>query len=429
MILEIDNLGMNFEGVARKEGKVYFVPYALIGETVKADIKKDDSKFSICELKEIITPSSKRIQPMCPYFSVCGGCDIQHLNYNDQLNFKKKHIEETIKKIANIDVLVNNVEPSNLSYFYRNKGAFPVGEAIGMFKANSHTILPINQCFLMNDNITKTFKITKQFLADYNIKGYDFKNFKGIVKFLVVRSLNDQTIVCLVATKKIENINELFNRLSNEIENVGLFICYNNQRNQTILSHNFEHIAGIKEISLNEFDLKYSVGIDSFLQVNNEIKNKIYNKILAEVDNSITLDAYAGAGLLSAIMAKTAKKVYSVEIVEEASKSAQKLKNDNNIANMEVINGDCAKVIPELKQNLGKDFIAVLDPARVGCDEKVLEVVRSAKKILYLSCNPISLSKDLKKLSETHHIKYVQPYDMFPQTKHVETLVCLEKIK
>lgn len=426
--LTIDNLGMNFEGVARKDNKVYFVPNTLVGEVVDAEIIIDKGKFAKAECKNIKISSKDRVEPVCPYFYDCGGCNLQHLIYEKQLEYKTNHVKETINKVAGLDLPVEQTTPSNNSYFYRNKGAFPITRGnIGMFGEHSHDLIKVSQCFLMNDNITKALKLIRNYIKSNNLGGFDFENFTGDAKFAVIRSVNNQTIVCLVATKDLPNLDELYLDLLNEIGNVGLYLNINTQKNSTILGKIYKHINGLKQIEIEEFGLKYRIDIASFLQVNNDVKNKIYEKVLSEIENKTIIDAYAGAGLLSAILAKKAEKVYSVEIVPQASESAKKLAKENFIDNMKVINGDCAKVLPKLYKEIDNDFYLILDPAHVGCDKNVLEVAKKANKILYISCNPVALSKDLKELSITHNIDYIIPYDMFPQTKHVETLVRFTK--
>jgi len=426
--LTIDNLGMNFEGVARLENKVYFVPYALVGEEIEAEVVEDKSKFVKAKLLKVKTSSKDRVEPFCPYFNECGGCNIQHMTYEKQLEYKTKHVKETICKVAGISCDVNLTEQSKNCYFYRNKGAFPItNNDIGMFKENSHNLIAVSQCFLMNDNVTKALKIVRKYIKNNNLKGFDFKSYTGEVKFAVIRSVNNQTLVCLVATKDLPNLDELYLDLFNELGSVGLYLNINTQKNSTILGKNYKHVNGLKFIEIEEFGMKYNIDIASFLQVNDDIKLKLYEKVCSQLENEVVIDAYAGAGLLSAVISKKAKKVYSVEIVPEASTNAKKLIKDNNITNMQVINGDCGKVLLKLQKEISGEFSLILDPAHVGCDKRVIQVAKNAKKIVYISCNPIALSKDLKELEKTHKIEYIQPYDMFPQTKHVETLVCLTK--
>lgn len=437
MKLLIDKLGMNGEGVARPSGdnelqKVAFVDFALPGEVVDVDIVQQKSKFYTAKLNSVINASEDRVVAPCQYFTRCGGCNMQHLKYGKQLKFKTNLIKETLQKVGGLDLEVQHCVSSR-QYGYRNKGVFPLGKNIGMFESNTHNIIPIDKCLLMNDNINLALNIVKDWISENNIKTFDFANFKGLLKYLVVRSVNNQTLVCLVATSKdIKHLDSLADKLK-ALGDFGLYININNQHNSIILGREYIHIAGIKSITLDEFGVEYNVDVASFLQVNNDIKAKLYSEVIEQVGGGVVIDAYAGAGLLSATLSKSASKVYSVEIVPQASEKARQLVKANNITNMEVINGDCTKIVPNLikkvqTENKGGKCSVVLDPAHVGCSPQVIDAVKTADKILYIACNPIALAKDLKVLQQTHKIVKIQPFDMFPQTKHVETLAILERV-
>ena len=447
MRLKIDKLGMNGEGVARPNGdglqKVTFVDFALPGEEIEAEIISEKSKFCTARLQQVVSASEDRVIAPCPHFTKCGGCNLQHLKYDKQLEFKQNLVKETLFKVGGLDL---DVLPcvSSAEYGYRNKAVFPLGKEIGMFANNSHNIVPIDKCLLMNDKINLTLKLVKEWIAENNIKTFDFNNFNGLLKYLVVRSLNNQTLVCLVSTSRdIKHLDKLADKL-NTLGQFGLYININNQHNSIILGREYIHVAGIKSITLEEFGIKYDIDVASFLQVNNSIKTKMYSEVIDSVGGGVVIDAYAGAGLLSATMAKSASKVYSVEIVPQASEKARQLVKLNNISNIEVINGDCTKIVPnlikkvqnEIMQSANKDInkndakqkcSVVLDPAHVGCSPQVIDAVKTADKIIYIACNPIALAKDLKVLQNTHKITKIVPYDMFPQTKHVETLAILER--
>ncbi len=446
MRLKIDKLGMNGEGVARplrddlsvdNENinkdlqKVTFVDFALPGELVEAEIETEKSKFCTAKLNQVISASVDRVNPPCPYFTRCGGCNMQHLKYDKQLEFKTNLVKETLYKVGGLDLGVLPCVSSD-EYGYRNKAVFPIGRNIGMFEYNSHNIVSIDKCLLMNDKINQTLSIVCEWVSENNIKTFDFNIYKGLLKYLVVRSVDEQTLVCLVSTSKdVKHLDKLVGKLS-ALGEFGLYININNQHNSIILGREYVHIAGIKAIELDEFGIKYDIDVASFLQVNNDIKTKLYSEVISNIGGGIVIDAYAGAGLLSATLSKGASKVYSVEIIPQASDKARQLVKANNITNMEVINGDCTKIIPNLikkvqSENKNIKCSVVLDPAHVGCSPEVIESVKSADQIIYIACNPIALAKDLKVLQNTHKIIKIEPYDMFPQTKHIETLAILEK--
>ncbi|MBQ7798691.1 MAG: 23S rRNA (uracil(1939)-C(5))-methyltransferase RlmD [Clostridia bacterium] len=456
MKLKIDKLGMNGEGVARplrdnvnayktnrNENinkdlqKVTFVDFALPNEIIEAEVVQEKSKFCNAKLVEVVESSADRVVAPCPYFSHCGGCNLQHLKYDKQLEFKTNLVKETLFKVGGLDLEVLPCVSSN-DYGYRNKGVFPLGRNIGMFELGSHNIVSIDKCMLMNDKINLTLNIVREWISENNIKTFDFNTYKGLLKYLVVRSVNNQTLVCLVATSSdIKHLDKLTDKLS-VLGKFGLYININNQHNSIILGRKYIHIAGIKSIKLNEFGVGYDIDVASFLQVNNEIKTKLYSEVIASVGGGIVIDAYAGAGLLSAILSKSASKVYSVEIITQASEKARQLVKTNNITNMEVINGDCTKVVPNLIKKVQNEIKSnhtnlkcsvVLDPAHIGCSPEVIQATKCADKIIYIACNPIALAKDLKVFQQTHNIISIQPFDMFPNTKHVETLAILERRK
>ena len=217
MRLKIDKLGMNGEGVARpcvqsENGvennelqKVTFVDFALPDEIVDVEITQEKSKFCNAKLKQVISASEDRVVAPCPYFTKCGGCNLQHLKYNKQLEFKTNLVKETLFKVGGLDLEVLPCVSGN-EYGYRNKAVFPLGKNIGMFAYNTHNIIPIDKCLLMNDKINQSLSIVREWINENNIKTFDFTNFKGLIKYLVVRSVDNQTLVCLVATSKILSI-------------------------------------------------------------------------------------------------------------------------------------------------------------------------------------------------------------------------------
>lgn len=426
----VGNAGLN---------KVTFVDFALPNERIEAEIVEEKSKFCKAKLIKVITPSEDRVVPPCPYFGKCGGCNLQHLRYGKQAEFKAALVRETLHKVGEIDAEVLPCISAE-QFGYRNKAVFPLGKNIGMFAYNSHDIVEIDQCLLMNENINRALEIVKNWVRKFNIKTFDFKAYNGLLRYLVVRSVDNQTLVCLVATsREVPHLRELESSLC-ALGKYGLYLNINNQKNSIILGNTYIHIGGIESITLNEFGIDYSVDVASFLQVNNQIKSRMYAEVMANVGGGVVIDAYAGAGLLSAVLSKSANKVYSVEIVPQASQKARQLVRVNNIQNMEVINGDCTKILPDLIRKLTETAVnenlgiqnsprctVVLDPAHAGCSPEVVESVKQADKIVYIACNPIALAKDLKTLQHTHKILKIEPYDMFPQTRHIEVLAVLEK--
>ena len=437
IIVTIERLGDSGEGIAVYNGIVVFVPYAKIGDEVKVHIINDKKSFLIAKIIEKISSKNEDVVPPCPYFYRCGGCDIQHLTQEEQLKFKKEMVKNTLKKFGKIDTEVLDVVSSDKWFRYRNKFAFPVQEVngqikIGMFKKHSHEIIEISYCLLQSENAKVILKLFKEYMLENNISAYNEQSKKGIVKHIVVREYDDSFILTVVVTQDtFNNFEPLIAKLKTQFKKFGVVKNVNKLNNNVIFGNLDVNVFGLKNLECEDFGVKYEINNRSFLQVNDFIKNVIYRKIIDTIGKSKTIiDAYSGAGLLSAILAKNAEQVIGVEIEKEATKNADDLKKKNNLYNLTNKNGDCAEIIPELAKSLKGDFAIVVDPPRKGLDDKVVQSFLDAepRQIVYLSCNPLTLARDLEKLVQKYEIEFVQPYDMFPQTANVETLVSL-KIK
>lgn len=437
MRVTIDRLGINGEGVFRitdseNAGKVGFVFYALPEEVVDIDIVKDKSKFCEATLTNVIESSLHRKEPICPYFNKCGGCELQHMNNSLQLQFKKSKVEDALKKISKLQdfVVCDCIHVNDVGY--RNKMVFPFGilnekSKIGMYEKNSHKIVDINCCLLADQEINTLYKLCKGFFE----QSAKYKKYisEKILKYLVIRYYKNNYLITLVVSKKID-VYDFIDLLSNKIKSFGVSIIIGDSDNE-ILSGKYEHVFGLKKLNIDENGIKYNIDNRGFLQVNNEIKSMIYDKILNEIDaQDNVIDAYSGAGLLSAILAKKCKNVVGIEINTSASKSAQELAKINNLHNIKFYNADVKNKISDCLE-MYDNTVLVLDPARSGCEDIVLDKILSAnlpKKIIYLSCNVATLARDLLKLKENYKITEIIPYDMFPNTKHVETLVVMNRI-
>ena len=435
IILTIDRLGDNGEGIAVYDGMVVFVPFALPGEEVLVHIINDKHSFLVGKVVEIKKPSNERIEPLCPHFKKCGGCNVQHMPYEAQLEFKKNMVKNALKKYAKIDDEILDCIPSDKEFRYRNKFAFPVQEEngevkIGMYQSNSHRIIEVNDCLLQSERAKTIVKLFKEFMTKEKLTAYNEQTKKGLVKHIVVREADGAFILTVVVTdKKFNKFDTLISLLKTEFNDFGIIKNINTLGNNVIFGNTDELVYGLENLKLCDFGVNYEINNRSFLQVNSYIKNVIYQKIIDTVgEQKNIIDAYSGAGLLSSILAKNAGNVIGVEIIQNATENANKLKSVNNLHNLTNINGDCAKEIPRLAKELEGDFAVVVDPPRKGLDKPVVDAMLEAKpkQIVYLSCNPATLARDLSYLKEQYDIEFVQPYDMFPQTANVETLVSLK---
>ena len=422
MRIDIIDLGMNGEGVGKIDGKVTLVDYTLPSESADVEIVKDYKNYMLARASEILSTSNKRVNPPCKYFYICGGCNLQHMCYPLQLEFKTELIRKTIKKIAGIDCFVENTVACNNQYNYRNKASFNYrGMHAGFYKTNSHEIVDIDECKICTQAINEVFAIFNQYIKQNNLESF--------IKHLVVRELNSQILIGVVTNKHI-NINSLYNILldnSNlgilQTKKFGLYQIVNTRRDSVVLKGKVYFVAGIKDIEIYNFGLTYFVDLIGFHQTNIDIQNKIYQCVLEYISpNEIVVNGFSGAGLLSGIISSKAKHVYGIEIDKSSHLSAQKLKKDNKIENLTNILCDFNKEI----EKITKYDTLVLDPSKKGLGKSILEKITRAKKIIYISCNPIALAKDLNYLKDYFNIEKIIPFDMFPNTKVVETVVILK---
>ena len=439
LTLDIIDIGINGEGIAKHENIVIFVPFAWIGEKVKVQIINTKSKFYIAKLLEVLTASKDRVDAICPVFKKCGGCNLQHLKYEKQLEFKTNLVKNNLKRLGNIEINVKPCIASNLIYGYRNKNQMPVETKdnkiiIGMYANNSHRIVETNYCYLQDEQLNKVIEICNNFMNKHRITGYNELTHNGLVRHIVARKLNNQMLITVVINgDNLPNINQLINMLSTNFSDFGLYININKEKTNVILGKTFLHKYGLKQLSNTEYGITYNILPQSFMQINNYIKSQIYEKVFEIVKNGnfeTVIDAYSGAGLLSAMLAKVSKKVYGIEIIKEAVENANNLATQNSLTNLTNICGDCTIELPKLvKEKNISNVCVVLDPPRKGCDKKVLDAILSVnpQSIVYISCNPATLARDAKILLESNNyeIQLCQPYDMFPQTAHVETLLQL----
>lgn len=434
-VVKIEDVGMDGEGIAKVDGQVVFVPFALLDEEVEIQIINTKTKFAIGKIVNIIKQSELRVEPMCPYFFKCGGCDIQHISYEKQLRFKENSLKNTLKKVGGIDFKINPIVANNKEFEYRNKVALPVvnqnGKTqIGMYRKNSHKIVEIDNCLIQEPFVKKLIDITNKYILENNIVGYDEELHTGSLRHIVARCYNNKILVTLVSTtKNLKNLNAYAKMLEENFDEYGLELNINNKRTNVIMGNETIHILGIDALNVEEMGVKYSVSNSSFMQVNNYIRNAIYTHVLSLISNSdIILDLYSGAGVLTAMLSKKAKEVYGVEIVSSSVENANNLMALNNITNVTNILGDVEVELQKLSKKLNGNFSVVLDPPRKGISEKVVETLNKTKpqKIIYISCNPATLSRDLKNLTQSFDILSITPFDMFPQTKHLETVVELK---
>ncbi len=432
--VDITDMGMNGEGVAHAEGAVVFVRGAITGERVRAKIIYAGKNYCVALLEKILKRAECRTDAPCPYFPKCGGCSLQHITYDAQVRFKTESLKNTLKKQGVDAEKVRDAVRSDKEYFYRNKLTLPVRypDKIGFFRHESHSVVEISDCMLQNFDCKTLISALKNFMAESGLIGYDEENGSGDIRHVSVRKLGEHYFICLVATHDISKRLGSFSDALKELyrENFSLYLNINNKRTNVIFSERFMFASGKENAEVRFGDLKLAPHPAAFFQVNDFIREKLYASAEEEVkDFKVVIDAYSGTGLLGARLSKTAEKVIGIEINEKAHAAATSLAVSNGIKNLTPVCGDCAAELKNIleKTGGGENTALILDPPRSGVDERVIAAAKEArpKKIVYISCNPATLARDLKLLSDTYEIAFIRPYDMFPQTPSLEILTVL----
>ncbi|WP_147804001.1 23S rRNA (uracil(1939)-C(5))-methyltransferase RlmD [Alkalicoccus halolimnae] len=430
-------------GVAKVDGYPLFVKRALPGETGLIKVIHTKKNFGFGRLTEIIKESKERTEPPCSIFNQCGGCQLQHLSYNGQLAYKQKQVQETMVRIGGLgNLTVHPTLGMEEPWRYRNKSQVPVSEqngkiAAGFYAERSHTIVDMEECLIQHEDADRAVRFVKQLAAEYGIRGYDDKTHKGQLRHVVIRhaQTTDQLMIVLITKDKtLPNKKHIIRRMKEEFPNlVSLVHNVNPKRTNVIFGDQTEIMWG-EGVIYDEIDnIRFAISPRSFYQINPLQTRVLYEKALEFArltGKENVIDAYCGIGTISLFLARRAKHVYGVEVVPEAVTDAKENAKLNHIENAEFYVGEAENIMPWWRaQGMNADVI-VVDPPRKGCDEKLLQSIAemTPERIVYVSCNPATLARDLKYLEEKgYEAKEVQPVDMFPHTTHVECVTWLEK--
>ncbi len=424
----------NAEVIAHYNDYAVFVPQMIVGEQAKVKVNYVKRNVAYADVVEILQPSAFRTNPPCKHFGECGGCSLMHMDYSQQLLFKQNKVVQNLKKIGNLCLDVLPCYPSPNTLNYRNKLSLPVRGSvgncvIGMYKKNSHDIVPLDDC-LLGEWSNVLVKVVKKYLDDNKIPPYNEGNFKGVVRHLVARYVDEQLLVVIVSNGSFNyKTDTLVAELKKHFSSFGLFINTNTSKNNVILGNQTKHVYGLKYIDGTHNGIKYHLRPTSFFQVNNQVKDAIYSQVKQLLDVSKTqvlIDCFSGIGILTNALASPNYKTYGVEIEPSAVDDANEATKLNNTQITNML-GDAKVVLPQLaKQNQDKILSLVVDPPRKGLGEMcqtLLDV--SFNNIVYVSCDSATLARDLSILSQKYNINFVKPYDMFPQTDQVETVVSM----
>ena len=432
-IVEIIDNGFQGEGIAKIEGFTIFIPNAIRGEKVKILIVKVLTSHAFGKILEIIESSENRIESDCTTYKRCGGCSLRHIKYEETLKMKQNAVQSLVNKTLKTNIKVEETLGMENPFQYRNKAQYPIGKdkegktVMGVFANRTHEIIPIQKCYIQNEETEKLAKFVFDFIVKNKISIYDEKTGEGLIRHIVTKiGIKANEIMCIIVIngRDIPNEKSLVKEITNNFNNVKTIVKNINTKNtNVILGRENINLYGDGYINdkLGEFTFKISPL--SFYQVNPIQAERLYNigvESAGITKNDVVFDLYCGIGTISLFMAKYAKKVYGIEIVEEAIEAAKENAIANNINNTEFIAGDVEQILDDLinKNNIIPDIVMV-DPPRKGLDNKSLEnILRiKPKKLVYISCNPATLVRDLSKLEEYYNINSIKPVDMFPFTR------------
>lgn len=438
--VEIIDNGVAGEGIAKIDNFIIFIPNTIKGEKVKVKILKVLSSHGFGKVEKILEKSENRKEADCETYSKCGGCVMRHMKYEKTLEIKKNVVINTLKK-QGIDTKVNDVIGMEKPYFYRNKLQYPVGvnsdgiPVMGVFAQRSHRIIETKKCMIQNELLQNIANDIFDFIVENNIPVYDENKRKGQIRHLVLRvgiKTNEVMVTIVSNEEKISKEKELVEFITRKYHEIKTVIKNVNSKNTNVILGNKNIILfGDGYIYDELLEFKFKISPMSFYQVNPIQTETLYATAIkgAELNGDETIfDLYCGIGTIGICASKKIKKLYGIETIPQAIEDAKKNAKENGIENAEFFVGDVEKTLPEFisKNQINADVIFI-DPPRKGCDKTALDTILeiSPKKIVYVSCNPATLARDLKLLSEKYEIGEVTPVDMFPFTGHVECVTVL----
>lgn len=445
--IEIEDMGVDGEGIGKIDGFTFFVKDTVPGDRVLAKIMKMKKTYGYAKLEEIIEASPDRVAAPCPVARQCGGCTLQEMSYPAQLRFKESIVRNDLRRIGGFkeELLREVLEPivgMDEPFRYRNKMQFPVGYvkaqnggeylAAGFYAARTHSLIPITDCLLGAEENREIISRLLVWMEQEENRPYDEESGLGCIRHILIRKgfHTGEILVCLVVSEPIHGGEALRDALFDIPGMTSVSLNFNSERTNVILGEKTVTLWGKPTITDSIGDVRFEISPQSFFQVNPVQTEKLYGKALefaALTGKETVWDLYCGIGTISLFLARRSAKVYGVEVVPQAIRDAKRNAAVNGIENAEFFVGKAEeKFLP------GEPDVVVLDPPRKGCDAKLLRRILEIQpdRIVYVSCDPATLSRDLKLLCEEHYaLRRAVPVDMFPETRHVETVVLMSRVK
>ena len=440
LTVKIESYTSTGSGIAKVDGFVIFVENTCPGDIVKIQLTKTNKSFANAKVLEIIEPSKHRVEAFCPMQKVCGSCQMQFIDYDYQLKLKKQIVEDAIKKIGGIDIEINDPIPAPKIKNYRQKIQYPVSQTknsgrilAGYYKPQSHEIVNIKYCPIQPEICDKIIDFIRETAPKFNITGFNEKKHNGDLRHIVIRGseYSKKFLVTLVvnSTKTFERLNNFAKEIYNKFDEIdGVCINFNSKKTNVILGEKTQCICGKDFAEEKIIDKIFKIGADTFFQVNPKSAENIFKYVkdeISKLDKPTVLDAYAGIATFGIVVCDAAQKVISVEENKASIEKAQQVLKENDINNVELFAQDTTKYLKSIKR---KFDITILDPPRKGCTKEALEeaLKHTKQKIIYVSCNPATLARDLKYLVEKGcTVESIQPFDMFCHTNHIENVAII----
>jgi tRNA (uracil-5-)-methyltransferase len=443
--LTIKRLGINGEGVGYFKRKVVFVPGALPGEEIVAEASNVQKSFIEAKVKKIRKKSTERVAPPCPIFDKCGGCQLQHLKYEAQLREKRDIVIQAFDRYTNIKIdqlevreTLGMEDPWN----YRNKSQLQVGlqkqkVIAGLYGMNSHELIDISECMVQHKGTNHVTQTVKQILQDLQIPIYNERTRKGFVRTIVTRvaiETGELQVVLITTKQEIPKRELLVKQIKQKLPEVkSIMQNINGEKTSLIFGEKTIHLSGKETIQEVLGDLSFELSARAFFQLNPVQTVKLYDEVKKAAEltgKEKVLDAYCGVGTIGLWLAKDAGEIRGMDVIPESIVDAKKNAAAHGYTNAKYEVGKAENVLPKWVKEGWKPDVVVVDPPRTGCDNGLLETLKKVKpkKIVYVSCNPSTLAKDVAALEKLYQVKYLQPVDMFPHTAHVECVARLELV-
>ena len=427
-------MGINGEGIGYDHGVPVFIPGTMMHETVDVKITQEKEKYKTAKLIRVIRKSKDRVEPECRYCDSCRACTLMHLKYERQLNYKKQTLKQALKKYADIDMPVSIIKNDNI-YHYRNKFKLPFGMekgkiVTGMYESERGRFVPIEDCIIHEEVLEKVRKQILEIMNKYKLKAYNERTREGY-RSLIMRTFNNKIALVFVVGDNTD-LEPMLSDLTRIEEVSSIYYSVNtNKKYINALENDLVHVFGKNCLNARINDLKLVFTPKSFFQLNTRQAEVLYDEAVSLIDENDeeVLEAYCGVGVMSLMAARKAKHVTGVEIVPDAIDNAKKNARYNKIDNVDFVVGDSGSVMEEISKEKQLDCL-IVDPPRTGLDEKMINSIlnSNAKKLIYVSCNPSTLAKNLNVLKEYYNIESIRAIDVFSNTEHVETIVYLARM-